>query len=43
MVTRIKFGREICIQVKIDKVETKFGVRQILTITCAKEFFIFEL
>ena len=29
-----KLGREICIKLKIDKVGTKCGVRQMITITC---------
>ena len=27
-------GREICIKLKIDKVETKYSVRQIITVIC---------
>ena len=34
MVKNAKLGREICILLKIDQVETKYGVRLIITITC---------
>ena len=34
MVKNAKFGREICINLKIDLVKTKFGVRWIITIIC---------
>ena len=34
MVKNVKLGKEICIELKIDWVETKRGVRQIITIVC---------
>ena len=33
-VENAKLGREICLKLKIDKVETKCGVCQIITIIC---------
>ena len=34
MVKNVKLGREICIQLKIDEVETKCGVQHKITIKC---------
>ena len=34
MVKNAKLGREICIQLKINKVETKCGEHQMITIIC---------
>ena len=44
MVKITKLGREICISLKIDYVETKCGARQIITNICVtymqKDFYI---